>query len=535
MDFAVSGSLGMNVSDLSEEISPEELDALEPGRYLLIDIRTQEEYEHGFIPGCVLLSAEQVREMAGACCAGTASDAEDADTPAPAAEQVREMAKAGRPGDDAESGASSPASIFDGAERIVIYCRYGLISRDLTQELRAMGLPAQNLAGGYGAWALHAIREQARNNEKRRGIELGIQKGAFHRDLLNPFARAILRYEMIQDGDHIAVCISGGKDSMLMAKLFQEFQRHGQFRFDLTFLCMDPGYSEANRRIIESNADLLGIPLEFFETDIFETVYNIPSSPCYLCARMRRGWLYKAAKERGCNKIALGHHYDDVIETVFMGMLYSGQWAAMMPKLRSTNFEDMELIRPMYFIREDDIKRWRDVNHLHFIQCACRFTDTCTTCAVTGADGGSACSPSPGNVSGNRSASTNGSAQAGNGLDSAAADVTLQGLGQATDDKVISGRCISTPAGNGNCTSAGSASAGAGVRSSGGIAASPSGAAGSEHSGHKRTETKRLIAQLKKTNPDIETNLFHATENVHIDKLLGYTKDGARHTFLEDY
>ena len=188
----------------------------------------------------------------------------------------------------------------------------------------------------------------------------------------------------MEEGDKIAVCISGGKDSMLMAKLFQELKRHDKFPFELVFLCMDPGYNEENRRIIENNAKLLDIPITFFDTEIFDAVYNIEKSPCYLCARMRRGYLYSKAQELGCNKIALGHHYDDVIETVLMGMLYSGQFQAMMPKLKSTNFEGMELIRPLYFVREEDIKHWRDYNGLHFIQCACRFTDTCTTCRATG-------------------------------------------------------------------------------------------------------------------------------------------------------
>ena len=167
---------------------------------------------------------------------------------------------------------------------------------------------------------------------------------------------------------------------MLMAKLFQELKLHNKFPFELRFLVMDPGYSPANRRIIEENARRLHIPIEIFETEIFDSVYNVEKSPCYLCARMRRGYLYSFAKKLGCNKIALGHHYDDVIETILMGMLWGAQVQTMMPKLHSTNFEGMELIRPLYLIREDDIKAWRDANELHFIQCACKFTDTCTTC-----------------------------------------------------------------------------------------------------------------------------------------------------------
>ena len=171
---------------------------------------------------------------------------------------------------------------------------------------------------------------------------------------------------------------------MIMAKLFQELKRHNKFPFTLHFLCMDPGYNAYNRQIIEENAALLGIPLEFFQSDIFESVFTIDSSPCYVCARMRRGHLYSKAKELGCNKIALGHHFDDVIETVLMGMLYSGQFQAMMPKLHSTNFEGMELIRPLYYVREEDIIHWRNYNQLNFIQCACKFTETCSTCHVDG-------------------------------------------------------------------------------------------------------------------------------------------------------
>ncbi len=174
--------------------------------------------------------------------------------------------------------------------------------------------------------------------------------------------------------------ISGGKDSMLMAKLFQELKKHNKFPFEVKFLVMDPGYSPENRQVIEENARKLKIPIQIFESDIFDAVYTIEKSPCYLCARMRRGHLYTFAKQLGCNKIALGHHYDDVIETILMGMLYGAQVQTMMPKLHSTNFEGMELIRPLYLVREDDIKAWRDYNNLHFIQCACKFTDTCTTC-----------------------------------------------------------------------------------------------------------------------------------------------------------
>ena len=197
----------------------------------------------------------------------------------------------------------------------------------------------------------------------------------FRENLMTPFTKAIRTYDLLQPGDRVAVCISGGKDSMLMAKLFQELQRHRKFPFELVFLVMDPGYRTENRRLIEANAQRLGIPLTIFETEIFDTVYEIPKSPCYLCARMRRGHLYKNAQALGCNKIALGHHYDDVIETILMGMLWSGQFQTMMPRVRSKNFEGMELIRPMTLIREEDIIAWRDYHGLRFLQCACRFTE----------------------------------------------------------------------------------------------------------------------------------------------------------------
>ena len=222
-----------------------------------------------------------------------------------------------------------------------------------------------------------------RQLETYQKIERSIIK-KFRKQLWTPFIVAVKRYELIQAGDKIAVCISGGKDSMLMAKLFQELKRHNKFPFEVIYLVMDPGYSPENREIIEKNAKLLNIPITVFESNIFESVLHIEKSPCYLCARMRRGHLYNKAKELGCNKIALGHHYDDVIETILMGMLYGGQVQTMMPKLHSTNFEGMQLIRPMYLIREKEIKHWRDYNDLHFIQCACRFTDTCTTCRTDG-------------------------------------------------------------------------------------------------------------------------------------------------------
>ena len=197
----------------------------------------------------------------------------------------------------------------------------------------------------------------------------------YRKVLWNPFIEAVKRYEMIQPGDRIAVCISGGKDSMLLAKLMQQLQKHSDFPFELVFLVMDPGYNELNRKKIESNAALLNIPVKIFESDIFEVADSAGKSPCYLCARMRRGYLYSRAQELGCNKIALGHHFNDVVETTLISMFYGSQLQAMLPKLHSTNFEGMTLIRPLYCVHEDDIIAWARDNSLEFIQCACRLTE----------------------------------------------------------------------------------------------------------------------------------------------------------------
>ena len=197
----------------------------------------------------------------------------------------------------------------------------------------------------------------------------------FRKTIWNPFILAVKRYELIQQGDRIAVCISGGKDSMLLAKLMQQLQRHSDVPFELVFLVMDPGYNPVNRQKIESNAQLLHIPLTIFESDIFEVASSTEKNPCYLCARMRRGNLYHQAQELGCNKIALGHHFSDVIETTLIGMFYGSQLQGMMPKLHSTNFPGMQLIRPMYCIHEDAILAWKQYNNLEFIQCACRMTE----------------------------------------------------------------------------------------------------------------------------------------------------------------
>ena len=210
--------------------------------------------------------------------------------------------------------------------------------------------------------------------DRTRDIERSIIK-RFRKEIWRPFVKALNEYQMIQEGDRIAVCISGGKDSMLLAKCMQEILRHGKMQFGLEFLVMDPGYRPENRTLIEENAGILGIPVHIFQSDIFQVVSDVEDSPCYLCARMRRGNLYANAKELGCNKIALGHHFDDVIETILMSMLYGAQVNTMMPKLHSTNFPGMELIRPLYLVKEADILAWKEYNHLRFLQCACRFTE----------------------------------------------------------------------------------------------------------------------------------------------------------------
>lgn len=217
----------------------------------------------------------------------------------------------------------------------------------------------------------------ARELEPHQLIERSIVK-RFRKDIWNPFISAVKRYELIQENDKIAVCISGGKDSMLLAKLMQHLQKYSEVKFDLVYLVMDPGYNAENRKKIEDNARLLNIPIQVFESDIFAVANSTEKSPCYLCARMRRGFLYAKAQELGCNKIALGHHFSDVIETTLIGMFYGSQIQGMMPKLHSTNFDGMELIRPMYCVHEDSIKAWCRYNNLEFIQCACRFTEEYT-------------------------------------------------------------------------------------------------------------------------------------------------------------
>jgi len=265
-------------------------------------------------------------------------------------------------------------------------------------------------------------------------IEASIFK-KYRRKIWIPFLSAVKDYRLIQPGDRIAVCISGGKDSMLTAKCMQHLQKYSDFPFEVEYLVMDPGYKEENRQKIVENAALLNLPIRIFETRIFDIVSHQNGSPCYLCARMRRGYLYKHAQELGCNKIALGHHFDDVIETTLMSMLYGAEIKTMMPKLHSKNYPGMELIRPMYLVHEAEIKRWRDSNHLEFIQCACRFTENCEL------HGGSS----------------------------------------------------------------------------------------------KRSETKKLIEQLRKTDPGVDRNIFHSVHNVNLDTILGYRRKGEQHSFLDDY
>lgn len=370
------------------EISIEELKRVDKNTCTVIDIRDEISYNYGNIPNSVNIPLEKIK---------------------------------------------NDKSILPKDKRLIICCKSGQISDTLAEELREDGYDAVNLVNGYYGW----LKDKFTDDDYAADVEKSIRK-KFSKTIWGRFTKAVIEYELVKPNDKIAVCISGGKDSMLMAKLFQELKRHNKFPFELVYLVMDPGYSVENRDVIENNARKLNIPITVFETQIFESVYNVEKYPCYLCARMRRGYLYKKAKELGCNKIALGHHYDDVIETILMGMLYGGQVQTMMPKLHSTNYEGMELIRPLYLIREAEIKHWRDYNKLNFIQCACRFTDTCTSC-------------NPGNT------------------------------------------------------------------------------------GSKRQEIKQLIAQLKKINPQIESNIFRSVENVNLNTIISYKKDDYQHSFLDDY
>lgn len=269
---------------------------------------------------------------------------------------------------------------------VYLICYTGQKSDDIAEELSGQGYEIYSIDGGFHSYLRYKLQKLMEKEEDKldrcKEAERSIVK-KFRKEIWRKFTKAINEYELIQDGDRIAVCISGGKDSMLMAKLFQELERHGKKNFEVVYLAMNPGYNELNYQTILNNAKLLEVPVTVFKTEIFDTVADITESPCYLCARMRRGYLYSKAKELGCNKIALGHHFDDVIETILMGMLYGAQIQTMMPKLHSTNFEGMELIRPLYLIREADIIKWMHYNELHFIQCACRFTENCASCGGT--------------------------------------------------------------------------------------------------------------------------------------------------------
>ena len=325
-------------------ITIEELEALKDAEKTIVDIRPQDQYMRGTFPGAVSLPASRLEEQ-----------------------YEEETAR------------------LDKMHPVYVMCHTGEKSQEWVSRLTGDGFDAVNVEGGYRAWLRLSLsrfvggESEADREEKRARIEQSIIK-KFRKPIWRAFTRALNTYDLIQEGDKIAVCISGGKDSMLMAKLFQELKKHGKFQFETVFLVMNPGYNADNWKIIQDNAKLLGIPLTVFESDIFDTVATIEQNPCYLCARMRRGHLYAQAKALGCNKIALGHHFDDVTETILMGMLYSGKIETMMPKLHSQNFEGMELIRPMYLIKEDAVKAWRDYNGLQFIQCACRFTENCVSC-----------------------------------------------------------------------------------------------------------------------------------------------------------
>ena len=325
-----------------KSITIESLERTDKDKVLVVDIRPEDQYQRGTFPGAVNLPMAEFEDR------------------------------------------KTELELYKDKE-IYLMCHTGERSLEYVQDLIADGYDAGNVTGGYRSYLKLTLTRFVQKDseeqlaERTREIERSIIK-KFRRSVWRPFTKALNEYQLVQEGDKIAVCISGGKDSMLMAKLFQELKRHGKVNFEVVFLVMNPGYNEDNWNIILNNAKLLGIPLTVFESDIFDTVATIDKNPCYLCARMRRGYLYSKAKELGCNKIALGHHFDDVIETILMGMLYSAKIETMMPKLHSQNFEGMELIRPMYMIKEEGIKAWRDYKKLQFIQCACRFTENCSTC-----------------------------------------------------------------------------------------------------------------------------------------------------------
>ena len=297
-----------------ESIEIEDLLSKDSNAVTIVDIRTEEDYRRGTMPHAIHIPKAEFRQRMGE---------------------------------------------LDKSKPLYIMCHTGERSKELVNELEKEGLIATDISGGYRAFLRyqlsHFLEEEPVAARKTSEIERSIIT-TYRKSIWRRFTKAVHDYELIQEEDKIAACISGGKDSMLMAKLLQELQKHGKVHFELVFLVMNPGYNADNWKIIQDNAKLLGIPLTVFESDIFDTVAAIEKNPCYLCARMRRGYLYSHAKKLGCNKIALGHHFDDVIETILMGMLYSGKIETMMPKLHSQNFEGMELIRPMYMVKEADIK-----------------------------------------------------------------------------------------------------------------------------------------------------------------------------------
>ncbi|MDY4694310.1 MAG: ATP-binding protein [Blautia sp.] len=323
-----------------KSISVENLEKEDRSRITIVDVRPSDQFKRGTIPGAVNI-----------------------------------------PGDEFEEKMNT----IPKDKPVYVMCHTGERSQGFVELLTEKGYHAVNVQGGYRAYlrlSLGRLMENDAREQKEKKtaeIEHSIIK-TFRKTIWRPFTKALSDYHLIREGDKIAVCISGGKDSMLMAKLIQELQRHGNIHFDAVFLVMNPGYNEDNWKIIQDNAKLLGIPLTVFESNIFDTVAEIDKNPCYLCARMRRGYLYSNAQKLGCNKIALGHHFDDVIETILMSILYAGKVQTMMPMLHSQNFPGMELIRPMYLIKESAIKAWRDANGLQFIQCACRFTENCVSC-----------------------------------------------------------------------------------------------------------------------------------------------------------
>ena len=309
------------------EVTVQELAQWEPGSYMTVDMRSEETRAYGMLPGAVPVLPDALFSFAA---------------------QNR-------------------------GKKLVLYCAHGEASLDAAQALCEQGFAAYSLAGGYLAWLREELARQD-DEQTRLRVETSLRK-RFREKIWCNFTKAVRRYELVQPNDRIAVCISGGKDSVILAKLMQELQRHTSQPFELVFMVMDPGYKPENRKLIEDNAALLGIPITIFDSDIFDVTVSVEKNPCYLCARMRRGFLYAKAQELGCNKIALGHHFSDVIETTVMGLFYGGQLQAMPPKLRSKNFPGMELIRPLYCVHEDAIIAWKNYNHLQFLQCACRFTE----------------------------------------------------------------------------------------------------------------------------------------------------------------